>query len=71
MVPAHVVQLERGAAERDVPLVVDDLIGDDDIVGLERGDAGLGVPVGDEGRAEVLERLAARPRCGRNGCGCR
>src|SRR5260370_7940694 len=31
----------------------------DHVIGLERGDAGLGVRVGDKGRAEVFERLAA------------
>ena len=49
---------EWGPAERDVALVVDDLVGDDDVIGLERLDTGLGISVRDKGRAEVLERLA-------------
>ena len=55
----YIVELERGATECDVPLTADNLIGDDHVIGLERGDAGLGVRVGDKGRAEVFERLAA------------
>ena len=40
-------------------VAVDDLVGDDDVCGLSCSDARLGVLVGDEGRAQVLERLAA------------
>src|SRR3954470_5075781 len=35
------------------------LVGDDDIIRLARRDTVSGIPVRDEGRAEVLERLAA------------
>ena len=35
MVLADVVELERGAAELDVLLAVDDLVGDDDVIRLE------------------------------------
>src|SRR5262249_1054772 len=42
----------------DVASAVDNLVGDDDIIGLERGDTVLRIPVRYEGRAEVLERLA-------------
>jgi len=59
MILADIVELERGAAECDIPLTVDNLVGDDHVIGLERGDAGLGVRVCDKGRAEVFERLAA------------
>src|SRR5215470_8273087 len=58
MVLAHIVELERGTAERDVAAAVDDLIGDDDVIGLERGDAVPGISVRDEGGAKVLEWLA-------------
>src|SRR5262245_35431450 len=59
MILADIVELERGATERDVPLAADYLVGDDHVVGLKRCNAGLGVRVGDKGRAEVLEWLAA------------
>src|SRR5262245_39303036 len=58
MVLAHIVELERCATERDVASAVDNLVGDDDIIRLERGDTVLRIPVRDEGRAKVLERLA-------------
>jgi hypothetical protein len=70
MILADIVELDCGATERDVPLGVNNLVGNDHVIGLKRSNAGLGVPVGDEGRAEVLE-MACRQRCGRNGCGCR
>src|SRR5262249_5579518 len=59
MILADIVELERGATERDVPLAVDNLIGDDDIVRLECGDSGLGVSVCHKSRAKVLEWFAA------------
>src|SRR6516225_9695780 len=58
MVLANIVELERGTAERDVAAAVDDLVGDNDVIRLERGDAVPGIPVRDEGGAEVLEWLA-------------
>jgi hypothetical protein len=58
VVLADIVELERGPAERYVALAVDDLVGDDNVNGLERLDTGLGILVRDKGRAEVLERLA-------------
>jgi hypothetical protein len=59
VVLADIVELERGAAERDVSLAVDDLVGHDDIIGLECGDTSFGISVCNKGRAEILERLAA------------
>ena len=56
---ANVEQFERGAAERDDVAVVDDLVGHDDILGLQRLDAFLGVAMRHEGRAQILKRLAA------------
>src|SRR5262245_48440773 len=58
VVLADIVELEHCTAERDVASAVDDLVGDDDVIGLERGDTVFRIPVRDEGRAEVLERLA-------------
>ena len=52
------MSLERGTAERDVAAAVDDLVGDNDVIGLERSDTVPGIAVRDEGRAEVFERLA-------------
>ncbi len=59
MVLADPVQFERSAAEREGLLVADRLVGNDDVGILARGQMGLGVLLGDEGRAHVLERLAA------------
>jgi len=59
MVFANVEQFQRGAAERDDFAVVDDLVGHDDIRGLQRLDAFLGIAMRNEGRAQILERLTA------------
>src|SRR5262249_22870772 len=59
MILADIVEFERGATERDVPLAANYLVGNDHVIGLERSNAGLGVGVGDKGRAEILECLAA------------
>jgi len=50
---------ERGVAELDRPLVAHRLVGEHRVRILERGEALLGFLVRDEGRAGLLERLAA------------
>ena len=59
MVLAHIVEHHRGAAELEDLLGIDGLVRHHHIVGLERQDPRLGIGLGDEGRAHVLERLAA------------
>jgi hypothetical protein len=57
---ADPVQLQRGAAERDVLLgAVDGLVRDHDVWILDLLQAGLAILVRNEGRAEIFERLAA------------
>jgi hypothetical protein len=58
VVLANIIELQRGTAECDVAAAVDDLVRDDDITGIERGNTVPGIPVRDKGRTEVLERLA-------------
>src|SRR3981081_1336007 len=59
MVLADIVELERCVTKGDGSLRINDLIGNHDFVGLERGDAALGVSMCDEARAKILEGPAA------------
>ena len=60
MVLAEIKQFERGAAEFDLAAaVIDDEVGNDDVRPFALLDQRLGILVGDEDGAEVLERLAA------------
>ena len=56
---SHIDQFEIGAAERDRALVVDGFIDRHDVGAVHPSDGLLGEPVRHEGRAGVLERLAA------------
>ena len=58
MVAADVAQLELGAAERERASVVHHLVGDHRVGVLQRLEVLLGAALGDEGRAEILERPA-------------
>src|SRR5262245_58561039 len=58
MVLADIVELERGAAERNVAFVADNLVRNHHIRRLERIYAGFGITVCDEDRPGILERLA-------------
>ncbi len=59
MVETDVSQLERGAPERDGPLLVERLVGQRRGRISEDGEALLRSLVGDDFRAGILERLAA------------
>ena len=59
MIAADVDQLERGAAELERALAIDDLVGNDDVAALECREPLLGAAMRDDNGARVLERLAA------------
>jgi hypothetical protein len=64
MIAADIDEIERSVAELDGLLVVDHLIrhhdiGEQRVLLLQFEQALLGAPLRDEGRAEILERLAA------------
>src|SRR3954449_3671767 len=59
MVLADIVELECCVTKGDGSLRINDLIGNHDFVGLERGDAALGVSMCDEARSKILEGPAA------------
>src|SRR5215475_14837934 len=59
MVFADVDQFERRTAQSDGSFAVDHLIRYDHVRTLQRDDSCLGIPVGYEDRAQILEWLAA------------